>query len=135
MRNPYTKQALVGDVKRKVLIVRALKNCGQIVAMTGDGVNDAPAVKEADIGIAMGLSGTDVTKEVADITLSDDNFITKVNGIEEGMTVSMNLSKSIRYILSGSVGQLVTDLEDWILLIANAFVIGKVDKYLHWRIK
>jgi len=92
---------------QKLRIVRALKSRGQIVAMTGDGVNDAPAVKEADIGIAMGLSGADVTREVAGITLSDDNFVTIVNGVEEGRTVSMNLSKSVRYILSGSFGQLL----------------------------
>lgn len=93
---------------QKLKIVRALKGQGEIVAMTGDGVNDAPAIKEADIGIAMGLTGTDVTREVAGITLSDDNFVTIVNGIEEGRNVSMNLSKSVRYILVGSIGQLLT---------------------------
>lgn len=101
---------------QKLRIVRALKHHGQIVAMTGDGVNDAPAIKEADIGIAMGHSGTDVAREVAGITLSDDNFVTIVNGIEEGRTVSMNLSKSVRYILSGSVSQ--------VLMVFGAAVFG-----------
>lgn len=96
--------------EQKLRIVRALKNRGQIVAMTGDGINDAPAIKEADIGIAMGLSGTDVTRGAANITLSDDNFVTIVNGIEEGRTVGVNLSKSVGYILSGSMGQLIAVL-------------------------
>lgn len=93
---------------QKLRIVRTLKKLGHIVAMTGDGVNDAPAIKEADIGIAMGVTGTDVTREVAGITLSDDNFVTIVEGIEEGRTVSVNLSKSVRYILSGSISQVLT---------------------------
>ncbi|MDA8442905.1 MAG: HAD-IC family P-type ATPase [Peptococcaceae bacterium] len=92
---------------QKLRIVQALKHRGHIVAMTGDGVNDAPAVKEADIGVAMGIAGTDVTREAAGITLSDDNFSTIVAGIEEGRTVGENLTKSVRYVLSGSVGQVL----------------------------
>ncbi|NLJ75855.1 MAG: cation-translocating P-type ATPase [Peptococcaceae bacterium] len=93
--------------EQKLRIVRALKKRGHIVAMTGDGVNDAPAVKEADIGLSMGLAGTDVTREVAGITLVDDNFSTIVAGIEEGRTVGENIDKSIRYVLSGNAGQVL----------------------------
>lgn len=95
---------------QKLRIVRALKKRGHIVAMTGDGVNDAPAVKEANIGLAMGLSGTDVTREASGITLSDDNFTTIVAGIEEGRSVSENILKSIRYVLSGNMGQVLAVL-------------------------
>ncbi|MHB1421535.1 MAG: cation-translocating P-type ATPase, partial [Bacillota bacterium] len=93
---------------QKLHIIRTLKKLGHTVAMTGDGVNDAPAVKEADIGLAMGLSGTDVTRGSAGITLSDDNFTTIVAGVEEGRTVADNITKSIGYVLSGNCGQVLS---------------------------
>lgn len=94
----------------KLRIVRAFKQLGYVVAMTGDGVNDAPAVREADVGIAMGQKGTDVTREAAAITLVDDNFTTIVRTIEEGQNINRNIQKSLRYVLSGNLGEAVTFL-------------------------
>lgn len=102
--------------ERKLDIVRDWKKRGGVVAMTGDGANDAPSIREAHVGIAMGRTGTEVTREAADIVLTDDDFSSIVDGVREGRTISDNIRKALIYLLSGNAGE--------VLLMLTAVVVG-----------
>lgn len=110
--------------ENKVRIVKAYKSFNKIVAMTGDGVNDAPSIKEADIGVGMGITGTDVSKGAADMILADDNFATIINAVEEGRKIFSNIKKAIQFLLSANIAEVLC------LFIATIFLLKSGQEFL-----
>ena len=116
--DPELLRALAGKVHifarvspaNKLQIVQALQRAGKVVAMTGDGINDGPALKAADIGIAMGGVGTDVAREVADVVLEDDNLETMILAVAQGRTIYGNIRKSVHFLVSSNMSEIRSDL-------------------------